>query len=151
MMKEVSDVQKKQDAHSQHWSAYKDSLAYIQAWLDNIEASLKNEQVNWLSVQETKSRLLKLKAVVQDINSQKRYIESVNEKGAAVINSNPSAPSEEIKENIDNVNYRYDALMENMKGSIVQMEAAIDFIQQYQDLVREHQVFLKSFCLDNSF
>ena len=62
--------------------------------------------MNWLSVQETKSRLLKLKAVVQDINSQKRYIESVNEKGAAVINSNPSAPSEEIQENIDTVNYR---------------------------------------------
>ena len=86
---------------------------------------------------------MKLKAVVQDINSQKRYIESVNEKGAAVINSNPSAPSEEIQENIDNVNYRYDALLENMKESIVQMEAAIDFIQQYQDLVREHQDWQK--------
>ena len=30
-----------------------------------------------------------------------------------------------------------------MKGSIIQMEAAIDFIQQYQDLVREHQDWQK--------
>ena len=36
-------------------------------------------QVNWLSVQETKSRLLKFKAVLQDIAAHKRYIEAGND------------------------------------------------------------------------
>ncbi len=45
MMKEVGDVQKKQDAQQQHWSNYKDSLAYIMGWLDNMEAGLNQDQV----------------------------------------------------------------------------------------------------------
>ena len=45
MMKEVGDVQKKQDAQQQHWSNYKDSLAYIMGWLDNMEAGLSQDQV----------------------------------------------------------------------------------------------------------
>ena len=45
MMKEVGDVQKKQDAQQQHWSIYNDSLTYISSWLDNMEAGLSQDQV----------------------------------------------------------------------------------------------------------
>ena len=46
MMKEVGDVQKKQDAQQQHWSIYNDSLTYISSWLDNMEAGLSQDQVS---------------------------------------------------------------------------------------------------------
>ena len=46
MMKEVGDVQKKQDAQQQHWSIYNDSLTYISSWLDNMEAGVSQDQVS---------------------------------------------------------------------------------------------------------
>ena len=143
MMKAVGDMQKKQDAQLQHWSTYQDSLTHITSWLDGMEGASQQEQVNWLSVQETKSRLLKFKSVVQDISAHKRYLESVNEKGAAVISSSPNAPTEEIQESIASVNERYDSLLENMKITVSKMEEAIDFIQQYQDLEKGHQDWQK--------
>ena len=143
MIKMVGDIQKRQDAQLQHWSSYQDCLVQINSWLDNMESNSQQEQVNWLSVHETRSRLLKFKTVMQDITAHKRYIESVNEKGAAVINSNPNAPAEEIQESITNVNYRYDTLLDGMKTTILKMEEAIDFIQQYQDLQKGHQDWQK--------
>ena len=85
VLERAEGLRKKQDAQSKAWTLYKDSLVAANQWLESMEAGLKNDQINWLSLQETRSRLLKLKADLQDIFSHKRFIESVNEKGAAVV------------------------------------------------------------------
>lgn len=108
-----------------------------------METSTQQEQVNWLSIQETRLRLLKYKATFQDIVSHKRFIESVNERGAAVINSIPIPPAEEIQETIENINERYETLQENGKKTVVNMEDAMDCIQQYQELQKSHQDWQK--------
>merc|ERR1711971_891332 len=139
----VGDLQKRQDAQMQHWTTYQDSLQQLQQWLDTMEKGVQYEQTNWLSLQETKSRLLKHKGTLQDIVSHKRFIEAANEKGAAVISSNPVAPAEEIQEAIEMINDRYECLLENTKNTVTRMEEAIDGIQQYQDLQKTHQDWQK--------
>ena len=138
-MNRLGDMQKRQDAQLQHWSSYQDSLAQLLSWLETIKTSTQQEQVNWLSIQETGSRLSKYKTLMQDIISHKRYIELVNERGAAVINSNPLAPAEEIMQTIENTNDKYESLQEATRKTISNMEDAIECIQQYQDLKKSHQ------------
>ena len=86
---------------------------------------------------------LKYKATLQDIVSHKRFIETVNERGAAVINSNPIAPAEEIQETIENINERYSTLQDSMKKTVANMEDAMECIQQYQELQKSHQDWQK--------
>ena len=143
MMKHVGDTQKRQDAQLQHWSSYQDSLTQLTAWLETMEVATQQEQVNWLSIQESRSRLLKYKTTLQDIISHKRFIEAVNERAVAVINSNPVAPAEEIQQSLENVNERYETLKENMKATVANMEEATDCIQQYQELQKSHQDWQK--------
>ena len=136
-------MQKRQDAQLQHWTSYQDSVTQLTSWLEGMEAAGQQEQVNWLSVQETRSRLLKYKTTLQDIISHKRFIEAVNERGAAVINSSPMAPAEDIQQTIENLNERYEALGELMRNTVNNMEDAIECIQQYQDLQKSHQDWQK--------
>jgi nesprin-1 len=143
VMRRMGELQKRQDAQLQHWTSYQDSLGQLTSWLEGMEAAGQQEQVNWLSVQETRSRLLKYKTTLQDIISHKRFIEAVNEKGAAVIHSSPLAPAEEIQQTIENMNERYEALGEMMRKTVTNMEEAIDCIQQYQDLQKSHQDWQK--------
>ena len=143
IIKYVGDLQKRQDAQLQHWSSYQDSLIQLTSWLDSMEAASKQEQVNWLSITEVRSRLLKFKTSLQDINSHKRFIENINERAAAVINSNPVAPAEEIQHTLENINERYDTLKENMKVTVTNMEDAMETIQQYQELQKSHQDWQK--------
>ena len=138
ILERAERLQKKQDAQSKAWTLYKDSLVQANQWLESMEASLKNDQINWLSLQETRSRLLKMKTDLQDIFSHKRFIESVNEKGAAVVQANPHAAADEIQIDMENINGRYAELAENVKSVIETMEESIDYIQAYQDQQKSH-------------
>ena len=143
VMRRVGELQKRQDAQLQHWTSYQESVNQLTTWMEAMEAAGQQEQVNWLSVQETRSRLLKYKTTLQDITGHKRFIEAVNERGAAVIHSSPLAPAEEIQQTIENMNERYEALGENMRKTVTNMEDAIECIQQYQDLQKAHQDWQK--------
>ena len=143
MLNYVLDQQKRQDAQFQHWSSYQDSLVQLTSWLDNMEINTKIDQVNWLSMNEVKTKLLKLKTCLQDVTSHKRFIENINEKAAVVINTNPNAPSEEIQEMLELVNERYQTLKDNLTSSVNNMEEAVEVIQQYQELERTHQDWQK--------
>ena len=138
VLERAEGLRKKQDAQSKAWTLYKDSLVAANQWLESMEASLKNDQINWLSLQETRSRLLKLKADLQDIFSHKRFIESVNEKGAAVVQANPHAAADEIQNDMDNINGRYSELAESVKAVIGTVEESVDYIQVYQDEQKSH-------------
>ena len=143
IIKYVLDQQKKQDTQLQNWSSYQDSLIQLTSWLDNMESTSKQDQINWLNISEVKTRVLKFKTYLQDVISHKRFIENINERAAAVINLNPVAPAEEIQEMLESINERYDNLKENMKNTLSNMEEAMDVIQQYQELQRTHQDWQK--------
>jgi nesprin-1 len=143
IIQKVKDLQKKQDVQLQHWSAYQDGIIHMNAWLDSIEKSSSLDQLNWLSVQETRSRLMKLKAIVQDIASHKRHIEGLNEKAAAVISNGQNYNAEEIQEAIGIVNERFNSVSGRMEGIISMVEEALDYILGYQNLLKTHQDWQK--------
>jgi nesprin-1 len=121
-----------------------------------MDTSIKLDHINWLSLQDCKSRLLKMKTAQQEVNSHKRFIESVNEKGAAVVQANPHAAAEEVQGAIEAINDKYDELQENIKKNINALEAVIESIQQHQDLKKAFQDWQKemwdklSLCTDYS-
>lgn len=53
--------QRKQEAQSMQWSSFSDSIQTARNWLDNMEKTIVIDPSNWLSLQELRSRLLKLK------------------------------------------------------------------------------------------
>lgn len=58
----ISEQQKKQDAQSLQWTTYQETLQQILAWLDTMERVVKQDSATvWSSLQEIRSRLLKLK------------------------------------------------------------------------------------------
>ena len=50
VLERAEGLRKKQDAQSKAWTLYKDSLVAANQWLESMEASLKNDQINWLSL-----------------------------------------------------------------------------------------------------
>ena len=143
MIQKVKDMQKRQDVQLQHWSAYQDGIVQMHTWLDSIEKSSSLDQVNWLSVQETRSRLLKLKSIVQDISSHKRLVEAVNEKAAAVISSSQTCNAEEIQDAINSINERFNNISGKMDETILMMEEAVEYILHYQSLQKTHHDWQK--------
>lgn len=57
----IIEEQRKQEAQSLQWSSFSDSIQAARNWLDNMERTIVVDPSNWLSLQELRSRLLKLK------------------------------------------------------------------------------------------
>ena len=57
----IVNEQRKQEAQSLQWSSFSDSIQAARNWLDNMEKTIVVDPSNWLSLQELRSRLLKLK------------------------------------------------------------------------------------------
>lgn len=58
----ITEQQKKQDAQSLQWSSYQETLQQILTWLDTMERVIKQDfSIAWSSLQEIRSKLLKLK------------------------------------------------------------------------------------------
>lgn len=57
----ILEEQQKQEAQSLQWSSFSDSIQAARNWLDNMERTIIVDPSNWLSLQELRSRLLKLK------------------------------------------------------------------------------------------
>lgn len=60
----ITEQQKKQDAQSLQWSSYQETLQQILTWLDTMERVVKQDSsIMWSSLQEIRSKLLKLKVL----------------------------------------------------------------------------------------
>lgn len=57
----IVEEQRKQEAQSLQWSSFSDSIQAARNWLDNMERTIVVDPSNWLSLQELRSRLLKMK------------------------------------------------------------------------------------------
>lgn len=57
----IMEEQRKQEAQSLQWSSFSDSIQAARNWLDNMERTIVVDPSNWLSLQELRSRHLKMK------------------------------------------------------------------------------------------
>ncbi len=147
VLQAAEGLQHRQNAEAQAWDAYKQNLAHAVQWLDGAEAASATPAaaapgINWLSIQETRQRLLKLKSDLSDAESHRRIIDSVNESGASVLRANPHTDPTEMQADIDKVNERYADLLEKMRSDVTDVEACAECVQGYRDLQRNHQVRL---------
>lgn len=65
----ITEQQKKQDAQSLQWSSYQETLQQILTWLDTMERAVKQDSsIVWSSLQEIRSKLLKLKVLPHSLS-----------------------------------------------------------------------------------
>ena len=57
----IMEQQRRQEAQTLQWSSFSDSTQAARNWLDSMEKTIAVDPSNWLSLQELRSRLLKLK------------------------------------------------------------------------------------------
>jgi len=140
----ITELQKKQNTESQQWTSYQDNLQQTLVWLANMEKAAAVENPNWLSVPDTKSKLMKLKSTLQDAISHKRIVEGVIEKAQALVQRNLGPNPEQVKRTIDDINRRYEALLNNMLVSITNIEETLDLMQQWNDMIKKEQDWQKN-------
>ncbi|XP_076280585.1 muscle-specific protein 300 kDa [Lasioglossum baleicum] len=138
----IAEQQKRQDAQSLQWSNYQETLQQILAWLDAMERSVKQDSsVIWSSLQEIKSKLLKSKAMHQEILAYKRIIEGVSEKANALAYT-VQVPSD-AKQKAASVSGRYEDLVDMSQKNIANLETLLDTFQQFYDLQKSYQDYQK--------
>jgi len=140
----ITDLQKKQVSEAQQLSSYDDSLQQTLAWITQMEISTGSETPNWLSIPEIKSKMMKLKGTLQDCMSHKRVVEGVSEKAQILLQKGLCSQPREVQSTVDDINKRYEALMNNMLVSITGMEEGLELMQQWQDLQKKEQEWLKN-------
>ncbi|XP_054006700.1 muscle-specific protein 300 kDa isoform X2 [Hylaeus anthracinus] len=142
LVEEIAEQQKKQDAQSLQWSNYQETLQQILAWLDAMERSAKQDSsIAWSSLQEIKSKLLKSKAMHQEILAYKRIIEGVSEKANALTYT-VQTPSD-ARQNAASVSERYEDLVDMSQKNMSNLETLLDTFQQFYDLQKSYQDYQK--------
>lgn len=141
----IRKLQKRQEAQSLQWSSYQDILQQTLAWLATTEGLLEQENPStWTTTQEIRSKLIKYKSNLQDIVAHKRIIEAVNDKAAAILQISGAPNAGEIQKTVEDVNGRYNALVQNCSSLIGRLENAIDVYQQFNDMQKVQQDYQKN-------
>lgn len=137
----ILEQQKKQDAQSIQWTNYQENLQQILTWLNGMERTLKQDSgTGWSSLQEVRSKLLKNKAIHQEILSHKRIIEGVSEKANALAQLSQARIDHQ---KVDSILQRYKNLVETSQKGISNLESVLDFLQQFYDLQKSYQAYQK--------
>lgn len=142
----ILQQQKEYESQTLQWSSYQDVLQQTLSWLDEKEKIVESEEKAVLnSAQEIKSKLLKNKTLLQEINSHKRVIETVTEKAknvAATLHSG-KGESDEMNSVIQSVWDRYNALTNRLSGIINKHEETFEIYQQFVDQQKSLQDYQK--------
>ena len=76
--------------------------------------------------------------------SHKRVIESVTEKGQAFIQATSNKDGgKEVQKTVSSINKRYEELVDNLLKTITELEEALDYFQQFNDLQKSHLDYQK--------
>ncbi|KAK8753231.1 hypothetical protein OTU49_003340, partial [Cherax quadricarinatus] len=137
----IVEQQRKQEAQTLQWSSFSDSTQAARNWLDNMEKTIVVDPSNWLSLQELRSRLLKLKTTLQDITSHKRVLDAVKERAGYLLQASPS--NKDVMSAMEEVQHRHEKLALNTKKNIEDLEWMIDNLSTHQDLSASHAEWQK--------
>ncbi len=144
LVEQEKNLRKRQEQDDQIWQHYKECLNSANQWMDSLEPSLSDspEQINWLSLQDARARLLKLKSELSEAEARKRLIEAVNEAGTGILQAG-AADSDEVQNEVKAVGDRYTHLLEKLRENLAGMEEAVDSIQHYQDVQKQYMDWSK--------
>ncbi|XP_065079035.1 muscle-specific protein 300 kDa-like [Ochlerotatus camptorhynchus] len=131
----VNNLKKQFDVRSVQWSSYQDIVQQILSWLDVTEKKIDtSESQSWNSTQEIRSKLFKYKALMQEIMSQKRMIDSLNEKTTQVLNNR----DENITAKVQSINERYELLKKSSADIVSNLEQSLLLLNKFNELQKAH-------------
>ncbi|XP_025834538.1 nesprin-1 isoform X2 [Agrilus planipennis] len=136
--------QKLQDAHALQISSYQEQLQQVQAWLDTMEKTLQIDTSTWVTINEVKAKLLKHKAIHQEIVSYRKAIDSTIDK-ARILEKffNTENEKRNVEKDIDSINNRYRSLVENSKAVLAQLDNCQESYLQFSEMYKASQDNLK--------
>ncbi|XP_062549338.1 muscle-specific protein 300 kDa isoform X2 [Armigeres subalbatus] len=131
----IGNLKNQLDVRSVQWSSYKDSIHQILSWLDITEKKLdRNETQSWNTTQEIRSKLFKYKALVQEVASQKRMIDSLNEKAAQVCENQ----NDDLSSTVQSINDRYDGLKKTSSDIVLNLEQSLSLLNQFNEQLKSY-------------
>ena len=136
---------KKLASESQQLVNYNETIQQTLAWLDNMEkSSALDQEPNWMSVPEIRSKLIKCKAVLQDVISYKRVIENIVDKANELVARNPGQNFGDLPQVTEAIKARYEGLTNNLLVGITNLEETLDYVQQWQDQLKKGNDWVKN-------
>ncbi|CAL4067346.1 unnamed protein product, partial [Meganyctiphanes norvegica] len=132
----INEQQRKQEAASHQWSSFEDSLKAATNWLDSNEKLTVLDLSGCSSLPDIKSKLLKMKSLLQDITCHKRALDNVSERSSYLLQSNPT--NKEVQEAVKDIESRHETLAVTTRKSIEELEWLTDSLNSHNDLTEGH-------------
>jgi nesprin-1 len=137
---DINDLQRKNDTTLALLGTYKEGKVSLKKWMLDVETWLKGDEDLKNSLQEKRAQLQNNKALLQDVTSHSRVVDSVIEKAKAVLQQNPSP---EVKEFVQETPQKFTTLLNCAKEAIAKSEDIVSVHLKYQDQVQAATDWLK--------
>lgn len=135
----MKNLRKNLSIKNLHWSNYVEALQQSLAWLESIENKLQQETGKpWQSTQDLRSKLFKLKTILQEIMSHKRFVDALNEKANTI---GGDEANKDIENKVSNIETRYDKVKLLCSEIITKHEQALEVCLKFNGL--------QKMCQDN--
>ncbi|CAG0880678.1 unnamed protein product [Cyprideis torosa] len=136
---EIDSRQKLAETAQQEASGFLENLAQTVAWLDATENILNSEVSSPLSPVDLRSKLLRIKALQQEVASRRRLVEGLEEKVGSVASHVPKDVPETVKDAVS----RFHTLVSAVKSRILALDTLHESVSQHQDQLQGLQLWLR--------
>ncbi|KAL8590280.1 hypothetical protein ACOMHN_006396 [Nucella lapillus] len=129
---DLSAVQRRLEVSLVQWTSFNESYSQVENWLRDMEGQLEGQIPLRSTLEEKKTQHQNFKVLLQDVESYKRVIDSISDKAENLVHAS-SDP--QLSHFISTATARYQKLC----------TAAKDRVQQYEQIVTEHQEYNDSY------
>ncbi|XP_058454305.1 muscle-specific protein 300 kDa isoform X8 [Malaya genurostris] len=131
----IANLKKQQDVRSIQWASYCDILQQLLTWLTTMEQKIDmNESQSWSTTQEIRSKLFKYKSLLQEIMSQRRMVDSLNEKAVLISDNHDKDPITKM----ESINERFELLKTAANDMISKLEQSLAFYNRFHEMQKNH-------------
>ncbi|XP_076463750.1 muscle-specific protein 300 kDa-like isoform X7 [Babylonia areolata] len=129
---DLSALQRRLEVSLVQWTSFNESYGQVEKWLRSMESQLEGPVPLRSTLEEKKTQLHNFKVILQDVQSYQRVIDSISDKAETLAHAS-SDP--QLARFISTTTARYQKLC----------AAAKDRVQQYEDIVNNHQEYNDSY------
>ncbi|XP_074648980.1 muscle-specific protein 300 kDa-like isoform X3 [Tubulanus polymorphus] len=130
LLNSMNDAQRKFESFLNQLENYSETQEQLLKWISDTEYVLQSELEPKNTLAEKREQLHTHRAILQDINSHHRVVESAVEKAQSL---QQGAPSAKLSKFIKDVSTRYEGLKTSAKDMIMKSEKNVQNHQQYHD------------------
>lgn len=136
----IQETKNTQEMQAAQMHSYQDILQQISTWLDAIERNLQKETaMPYTTMPEIRAKSIKLKTMLQDINSHKRMFELAKDKVDQIVSQKSAPNAEEFVAELEERNERYSYVQTSCGSLLDQLEKAFEAYEQFYTLQKLQQ------------